>query len=271
MVHCFDKFCEGPARVAVHLEVESHLIRRQIGQVHGIQLLLEGSRRDLRHDQGRRLVVELVQALHDVSQRRLVGHSRAAILAVRGIARRQSVVSHSVDHFAHARVLAAMLPAFERVEHLLHQVIDEEHLEHHARIVHRDRQVVRDVVAEGAHRRIVVGAHPLADQIWEPVHQYFGPGLRRIVKKQLLPGFLGQPVLRFPKAPSQRRLDRTGQHDRRLVPVLLQSLQQRGRKAKIPLPELLRILGAVHASQGSILIALNPEFYLLLTLLLLLL
>lgn len=71
MVHCFDKFCEGPARVAVHLEVESNLIRRQIGQVHGIQLLLEGSGRDLRHDQGRRLVVELVQALHDVSQRRL--------------------------------------------------------------------------------------------------------------------------------------------------------------------------------------------------------
>ena len=157
MVHCFEKFRKGPARVAVHLEIESNLIRRQIGQVHGIQLLLEGSRRDLRHDQGRRLVVELVQALHDVSQRRFVGHCRAAIFAVRGIARRQSVVSHSVDHFAHARVLAAMLPAFERVEHLLHKVVDEEHLEHHARIVHRDRQVVRDVVAEGAHRRIVVG------------------------------------------------------------------------------------------------------------------
>ena len=49
--------------------------------------------------------------------------------------------------------------------------------------------------------------------------------------------------------PDKRRLNRTGEHDRGLVAMLLQRVQQRGGKPKASLHELRVVLGTIHACQ----------------------
>ena len=83
-----------------------------------------------------------------------------------------------------------MLLALDRIEHFLDQIINEQHLQLNARIIHGNRQIIRDVVAECTDSRIIIRAHPLADQIREAVHHDAVAGFLAIRKEQFLSGFL---------------------------------------------------------------------------------
>ena len=180
--------------------------------------------------------MERVQTIDDVPQRHLMRDGGAAITSVQFLYRLDTVK------------FAVMLLALQCVEQLVQQVVDEQQLQLCRRVVHRDGQVVCDVVAERRHRAVVVWAAPLARKVREAVDQHLCAGFLGISEEQLLSRLLGAPVLAV-VAPHQRRLNRGRQHDRRFVVVLFQRLQQRGGKAKVALLEFGRVLGAIDARE----------------------
>ena len=149
----------------------------------------------------------------------------------------------------HTVKLAVMLPALQRRDHLVHQIVDVQQLQLYAGVVHRDGQVVGIVVAEGGHGGIVVGTAPFSEQVGEAVHQHFCPGFGGIREKQLLPRLLAPAVLAARIAPHHGRLNGGRQHHGAGVTVLFQRVQQRGSKAEISLHELFLILRAVDAGK----------------------
>ena len=58
----FQELREAASLVLVHLQVKGHLFLGQVGQVHGVELLLQTARWDGGHHEGLGLVVEGVQA-----------------------------------------------------------------------------------------------------------------------------------------------------------------------------------------------------------------
>ena len=149
----------------------------------------------------------------------------------------------------HTVKLAVMLPALQRCDHLVHQIVDVQQLQLYAGVVHRDGQVVGIVVAEGGHGGIVVGTAPFSEQVGEAVHQHFRPGFGGIGEKQLLPRFFAPAVLTARIAPHHGRLNGGRQHYGAGVMVFFQRVQQRGSKAEISLHELFLILRAVDAGK----------------------
>ena len=74
-----NQFRERTTVVHVHLQGILELVRRQVGQVQGIQLLSKGTVWHLGHHEGRGLRLELLQQIHDFAQRDLVSHRNAAV------------------------------------------------------------------------------------------------------------------------------------------------------------------------------------------------
>ena len=100
-----------------------------------------------------------------------------------------------------------MLPALQRRDHFVHQIVDVQQLQLHAGVAYRDGQVVGIVVAEGGHGGIVVGTAPFSEQVGEAVHQHFRPGFGGIGEEQLLPRFFAPAVLTARIAPHHGRLN----------------------------------------------------------------
>jgi len=247
------------ARVTIHLQVEGYLLLRQIGKIHRVQLFLKAAVGDGRHDQRPGLVVKDVQELHDAAQGSLMGHGRIAVATVFAGPGRQAVVGDAVDGIPRLRVLRPVRMSLHRVVHLFDQILNEQHLQLHPRIVDRDRQVVGDVVAEGAHGGIVVGAHPLAHQIRETIDIHRRSCLPGIAEKQLLAVAFGKAVFRGAEPPRQGSLQAAAEHHGAPVAMFSQRVQQRGREPEVALPELLRILRTVDPGQVEDEIAIGAE------------
>ena len=144
---------------------------------------------------------------------------------------------------------AAVLPALEGQDHLVHQVVDVQQFQLNIGIVDLYRQAVGDVVAEGGHRAVVVRTAPLAVEVGEAVHQHPSAGLFRISEEQFLAGPLAPAVLAVAEAAGEGGLDAGGEHDGAGVAVLSESVQEGGGEAEVAAHELLRVLRAVDTGQ----------------------
>ena len=146
-------------------------------------------------------------------------------------------------------VAAAMGPALQGVQHLLHQIVDIHQFQPGGGVVHLDGQVPGHVVAEGGHGAVVVGTAPLAEEVGEPVDQHRGAGLFAVGEKQLLPCQLAFAVVRLAVPADEGGLYRAGQHHRAGIAVLFQRVQQSGGKAEVALHKFALVLGAVDPGQ----------------------
>ena len=236
---------EAAAVVAVHLHGILELVRRQIAQVQAEQLLGKAAIGHLGHEEGGRLLLELLQQVDDLAQRDLVRHGDDAVAAIRTQNRRKAVV------------LAVLLLAFQQVKHALHQIVDVEQLQLGAAVIDRERLVIRHCPAEGADRTVILRA-AVAHQVRKAVDSNLRAGFRPISEEQLLTGLLAAAVFAVIAA-NQRGLDGRGQHDGGYVVVLFQHVQQQGRKAEVALLEIRGIGGAVHPSKVEHEIGLGAE------------
>ena len=148
----------------------------------------------------------------------------------------------------------------KRIEHLGDQVVNVQKFQLGRAVVDRDGQVVGNVIAEGRHGAVVVGAAPLAEQIREAVDQHRRTGGFAVVKEQFLARKLALAVVTLTVAADQGRLNRAGQHDRAGVAVGFERVQQGGGKAEVALHELVIAFGAVDACKVKDKIGLGTEF-----------
>ena len=89
----------------------------------------------------------------------------------------------------------------------------------------------------------------MAHEIRETVDRYFHAVLFAILEEQLFPRQLALAVIALTVTPDERRLNGRGQHDWRLVAMLLERVQQRGGEAEVALHKLLVVLWTVHARE----------------------
>ena len=239
------QLCEAASVVAVHLHRVLELVRRQIAQIQAEQLLGKAAFRHLRHEQRRGLLLELLQQVDDLTQRSLVRHRDNAVAAICPQHRLQPVI------------FAVLLLSLQQVEHALHQIVDVQQLQLRAAVVDREGLVIRHRPAEGADRTVVLRAG-MAHQVREAIDSDLRAGFRPVIKEQLLARLLAAAILAVIAA-NQRRLDGRGQHDRGLVAVLFQRIQQQRRKAEVALPEIRRVGGAVHSGKVEHEIGLGAE------------
>ena len=226
----FQQLREAAPLVPVHLQREADLLSGQIGEIGGVQLLFKGPGRDVRQQQGPGLGVERLQQLRDTAQGNCVGHGDGAV-----------------------RTLPE-LPAPQGPQERVHHVVDIAQGQHHGGVVHRDGQVPGNVVAEGGHHAVVVGAAPLAEQVGQAVDQHPGPRFFPVGAHQLLPRPLAAAVGVVPL-----RLDGGGQQHRAGVAVALQGGEQRPGEVPVALQKFLLPLGAVHPRQVEHEIGLGAE------------
>ena len=133
---------------------------------------------------------------------------------------------NAVNYLTNSRVVTVMGLALQSIKHLFNKVVNKQQLHLHRRIINSDRQVVGNIVAESAYRRIVIRAYPLACQIREPVYVYAGTGLFCVIKKHPLSFQLGQSVFRCAEPARKRCLQRARKHDGTIITVSLQRIQQ---------------------------------------------
>ena len=145
--------------------------------------------------------------------------------------------------------LAAMFLAFECTDHLLHEVIDVEHLKFDRRVVDRDREVIGDVVAEGRDGAVVVRAAPFAVEVRETVNKHLHAILLSVLQEEVLPCFLAPSVLTVAETAGQRGLGTAGEHHRGFVAVLLQGVKQGAGKAEVAFHKVLWVLRTVDSGK----------------------
>ena len=178
-----EQFGERTALVDVHLQGKGHFLLGQIAQVGGVKFFLNAAGGNLGYDEGGGLVVVLVQQFNDAAESDFVGDRAVAIASVVG------------GHDAEALKLAVPLTAFKGVKHTGDEVVDVEQLELHRGVVDLDGKVVGDVVAEGGHSAVVVGAAPLAKEVGETVDEHLCAGLYCVKEKEVFASFLAASVL----------------------------------------------------------------------------
>ncbi len=249
MIRGLEEFGEGPSIVAVHFEIERDLLLRQIAEVHRIELLFEASVRDRRHHEIARLIVKFMEQLDDPAEGRFVGRRDVAIPSVFRRSRGQTVVADAVDGFAGLGIFRAMRSAFERVEHLFDQIVDKEQFQFDGRIVDRNRQVVRDIIAERADGGVVVRANPFPDEIRKAIDEDLRARFFGIAEEQLFPVAFAQTIFRRSEPSGERRLDRRREHNRRRRAMTFERVEKLARESEIPLAKLLRVLRTVDARE----------------------
>ena len=205
--------------IHVHFQRVAELILRQVAQVGGVQSLGKG----IPHVRNADIRTAGAEALNEL---------------------RNATQLHGVHGGHLAEVAHAGFVAAQRAHHLRHQVIDVDEAQGHARVVHGDGQVMRDVVAEGGHGAVVVRAAPLAEEVREAVDEHAGAGLGGVIAHQLLAGALALAI-----GIVQLCLGGGRNHHRAGIAVLFERVQQGAGEAEIALHELLRVLRAVHAGQ----------------------
>ena len=125
--------------VLVVLGLENHLLLGQISEISGIQFLGKRTSRNLRDDQGLRLFGKAFQQFHNLTEGHLVGHRAITISAF------------SRNHFESIE-LTTVLPSFQGIEHLAHEVVDVEQFQFHTGIVDRVGQVVGNGITKCSDR-----------------------------------------------------------------------------------------------------------------------
>ena len=143
---------------------------------------------------------------------------------------------------------AAVLLPFERIQHLLHQIVDIEKFKLGIAVVDPDGQIVGGVMAKGRHGAVIVGAAPLAEEVGETIDKHFGTRLGGIAEKQLLPRLLAAAVVAVVSA-DKRRLDRRGQHHGTSVMMPFERCEQLQREAEVARHKLGGMLRAVDTCQ----------------------
>ena len=149
----------------------------------------------------------------------------------------------------HTFKLAVMLPSFQCVQHLCHQIIDIKQFQFYRRVVYLNWQIIGQIMTECSHCRIVVWTAPLSEKIRKAVYKDPGSRLFSIPEEKLFSRQFGFSIVRTCISPQKSRLNRRGQHDRATVLILFQSLQQRCGKTKISFHKLFIILGTVYPCQ----------------------
>lgn len=226
---------EGAAVVGVGLEAIGEVTRLVVGQERAPQLIGEGALGKVGNGKRLAAVAEAVEQVDDLAQGLHVGPGDVAeILAL---------------HALQPVVVAAVLLAQQRTQHLVHEVVDVEELEFHRRVVHGVGAAVGDGVAEGGHGRVVARAAPLAVEVGEAVDEHWGAGALGILAEEALPRQLGLAVDRALEAARQARLRGAGEHDGAPVAVALERLEQRRGEPEVALHELGLLLWAVDAGQ----------------------
>ena len=189
-----NQFRERTTVVHVHLQGILKLVRWQIGQVQRIQLLGKRAVRHFRHHERSRLCLELLQQVHNFSQRDLVGHGNTAVATV------------CFQNSLYTVKLTVLLLAFQQVEHSFYQVVDVQQLQLSAAVIDGEGLVIGNRPAEGADGTVVLGA-AMSHQIHETVDGNLCSGLLSILEEQLLARLLAPAVLAVAETTSQRRLN----------------------------------------------------------------
>ena len=137
-------------------------------------------------------------------------------------------------------VFASRQGGDQLVDHIIH--IDKVH--HHLRIIHLDRQVVRDIVTESRHCTVIVRTAPFPEHVRKTIDQDLRPSLSGILEQEVL-----SCPLRLAIRIVQRRLRRRRDHHRTGIAVFLQRIQQEGSETEISLHKLRLVFRTVHPGQ----------------------
>ena len=230
------QFSEGATVVHVHFEGVLKFVRRQIGQVQGVQLLGKRAIRHFRHHKCSGLCLELLQQVNDFAQCDLVGHRNTTIAAI------------FFQDSLHTVKLTVLFFAFQQVEHPFYQVIDVQQFQLGTAVINGEGLVIGNRPAEGADGTVVFGA-AVSHQVHKTVDGNLCAGFLSILEEQLLARLFAPTVLAVAETTSQGGLNGGGQHDGCLVVVLFQAVQQVRCKAEVALHEVFWILRAIHACQ----------------------
>lgn len=214
-------FRKGAAMVAVHIERIAELIGRQIAQIGRVELLNER-----------------------------IGHVGHAPLFP-GRAERTEQVGDPAElngmrygHGAVFSVFGAVLVSGRSRNELAHDVVDIRERENDVRVVDLDREIVRDIIAEGRHDAVVVRPAPFPKQIREPIDENLRARLFSVREHELF-----ARLFRLAVRIVERRLSRRRDHDGAVVPVLFERVEERRGESEIAGHELGGILGPVHARE----------------------
>ena len=183
--------------VHIHLQGILKLVRGQIGQVQGIQLLGKGTVRHFGHHEGRGLRLELLQQIHDFAQRDLVGHRNTTIAAI------------FFQDSLHTVKLTVLFFAFQQVKHPFYKIVDVQQLQLGAAVVDGEGLIIGNCPAEGADSTVVLGA-AVSHQVHKTVNRNLCSGLLSILEEQFLASLLAASILAVAEAACQRRLNGGG-------------------------------------------------------------
>lgn len=232
-----DELGERAALVDVHLQVEHGLFLRQIRKIGREQAFRKAVGWDFGNHQRLRHFGKLMQQVNDFTKGYMECCRHGAISAI--------VFKHSLNSVEFAVVLLAL----QREYHLVDKVVDIEKFEFNRRVVDLNGQVVGNVVAECRNGRVVVRAAPFAEEVREAIHKNLSAGLGGVVEEQFLACLFALAVGVSGIAAYQCCLNRTRQHHRAGIAMLLESVEQGRGKAEVAFAEVLGVLGAVDTGE----------------------
>ena len=145
--------------------------------------------------------------------------------------------------------LAVMLAALQGEYHLVDEVVDVKQFEFDRGVVDLNGQAVGDVVAEGGDGGVVVGATPLAEEVWKAVDKNFRSGFAGVVEEEFLAGFLALAVGMAGIAADERGLNGAREHHGAAVAVIFERVEQCRGEAEVAFAEVFGILGAVDTGE----------------------
>ncbi len=128
--------------------------------------------------------MEGIEKFNDTAKRSFMSYRRIAVSSV--------ILHHSIPPVK----LAVMLLTLYSVKHFLNQIVDKEHFQFNIRIVHSDRQIICDVIAECTNSRIIIWSYPFTHKIRETVNHNSVAVLFTISKEQLFTCFLAKTIFR---------------------------------------------------------------------------
>ena len=231
-----DEFGEAPAIVAVHLERIFELLLRKIREIEGVQLLREGTLGRFGEKKGLREGFELLEEIDDLAESDLVRRRNVTISPV--------FLSDGVDSVE----FAALLLPLEKIEHPFDEIVDIEEFKLSTPIVDGKGFVVRDAIAKRGYERVILRS-AMPHQIREAIDGDLSSRFLRIVEEELFPGLLAASILAISESPGEGRLDRGREHDRSLVAMLLEKIEQLGSEPEVPLHEILGVLRSIYARE----------------------
>lgn len=121
---------KGTAVIHIHLEGILELVRWQVGQIQRIKLLGKRSFRHFRHHERRRLLLKLLQQIHNLTQRDLMSHRHTAIAAI------------LFQDSLHTIKFTVLLLAFQQIKHTFYEVVNVEQFQLRAAVVNCERFIV---------------------------------------------------------------------------------------------------------------------------------